>query len=238
MTIPPASQRTGSSHTAGSRPAPPPPAERPDPDIAELERKRIGREFHDGIGQKLTSVSVAASILVEKLDDKKLPEAEDARRLLRIIRETVRSARNLARGLNPAALLNKGLENAVEELLTQVRENTKIQTELELRDWAPIGDENAALHVFRIVQEAVNNAVKHSKCGRIHVTLMVEDGRAQVEITDDGCGLPDNADELGGMGLALMSQRAALLGGQLDVQIPTGGGTTIRCAFEPQNTVE
>ena len=230
MTQPPP-QRTGPAHAVESRPAQPPRDGRTESDIAEVERKRIGREFHDGIGQKLTSVSIAASIMVEKLDEKNLPEAEDARRLLRMIRETVRDARNLARGLNPAALLNKGLETAVEELLAQVSETAQIETSLDLHDWAPIQDESDALHVFRIIQESINNAVKHSGCNRIHVTLSAENDKAYVQIADDGRGLPDDAEELGGMGLALMSQRANLLGAQFDVDSRGDGGTIIRCSF-------
>lgn len=230
MTQPPP-QRSGSSRPREDRPADTSARPHDQPDIAEVERKRIGREFHDGIGQKLTSVSVAASILVEKLQDKGLAEANDARRLLRLIRETVRDARNLARGLNPAALLNKGLENALEELLTQVRETTTFETTLDMEDWQPIDDEQTALHVFRIVQEAVHNAVKHCGGEEISVTLALRDGTAHVEVADDGDGLPPDFESRGGMGLILMRQRANALGGSLVTENGENGGTVIRCTY-------
>lgn len=223
-----------------SRPGQPRSASAPDrrPDeseIAEIERKRIGREFHDGIGQKLTSVSVAASILVEKLEERGLPEANDARRLLRLIRETVRDARNLARGLNPASLLHKGLENALDELLAEVRESTSFETELHIQDWKPVQDEQTALHVFRIVQEAVHNAVKHCEGRTITVTLAAENGEAFIEIADDGKGLPEDVIDRDGMGFDLMSQRARALGGSLDTHSGADGGTAVRCSFAMMN---
>ena len=200
-------------------------------DIAEVERKRIGREFHDGIGQKLTSVSVAASILVEKLDERGLPEADDARRLLRLIRETVRDARMLARGLNPAALLNKGLETAINELLSEVRETSSFATEFETDSWRALRDEQAALHVFRIVQEAVNNAVKHCGGSRITVKLASDGSAAVIEVADDGVGLPADYENKSGMGLTLMRQRADALGGSLAAENRPEGGAAIRCSY-------
>lgn len=228
MTMQPQSQQAGTSY---DRASPRTKTTRNQSDIAEVERKRIGREFHDGLGQKLTSVSVAASILVEKLHERDIPEVEDARRLLRMIRETVRDARNLARGLNPAALLNRGLENAIEELLAQVDETTPFETSLQISEWQSVDDEQRALHVFRIIQEAVNNAVKHSEGEKITVTLSSQQGMASVEVHDDGKGLPTDLRGFGGMGLALMNQRASAIGATLMAEQRDGGGTVVRCSF-------
>lgn len=227
----PLPQRSGPSRSREDRSAESSEKPQDRPDIAEVERKRIGREFHDGIGQKLTSVSVAASILVEKLEGKGLAEAHDARRLLRLIRETVRDARNLARGLNPAALLNKGLQNALEELLTQIRETTPYTTTLRMEGWQSVDDEQIALHVFRIVQEGVNNAVKHSNGSEITVTLTMQDGTAHVEVADDGDGIPPDFESRSGMGFTLMHQRANALGGSLVTENHNQGGTVIRCSY-------
>lgn len=200
-------------------------------DVSDLERRRIGREFHDGLGQRLTSVSVATSILVERLEAKGIEEAGEARRLLGMIHETIKDARRLARGLYPVVLYDKGLEQALEELVTQISDTTPISTSIVFDEWESLADEEMAMHVYRIVQEAVNNAVKHSGCTHITVVLSSKEHECSVEIKDDGSGLPADAEHFAGMGLSLMKQRARLLEGSLVFRNRERGGTAICLTF-------
>ena len=200
-------------------------------EISEIERRRMGREFHDGLGQKLTGVSLVASILAEKLERKGLPEAEDARRLLRMVQDAVRDARNLARGLFPMAIREKGLEKALGDLLSQVRETAGIETNLRVLDWSPVTDLAVATHVFRIVQEAVNNAVKHASCSVISVTLSMNGSAHHVLVEDNGRGLEEVESAEAGMGLHLMRYRAKMLGGQVSVANRPEGGCVVALGF-------
>ena len=202
-------------------------------EISEIERRRMGREFHDGLGQKLTGVSLMATILAEKLDQKGIPEAADARRLLRLVQEAVRDARSLARGLFPAALRDKGLEEALEDMLTQVSESSGIQSKLHVLAWEPLSDTSASTHVFRIVQEAVNNSVKHSSCTGVQVSLSMQDGCRHVVIADDGKGIPANPESSSGMGLRLMRHRAQLLGGSVSFAAGAVAGSVVELIFDP-----
>ena len=202
-------------------------------EISEIERRRMGREFHDGLGQKLTGVSLVATILAEKLDQKGLPEAADARRLLKLVHEAVRDARSLARGLFPTALRDKGLEDALEDMLTQVRESSGIQTKLHVSAWEPLSDTSASTHVFRIVQEAVNNSVKHASCSDVQVTLSIQNGSRQVLVADNGKGIPVNPESGSGMGLRLIRHRAQLLGGSVSFGARSIGGGFVELVFDP-----
>jgi signal transduction histidine kinase len=202
-------------------------------EISEIERRRMGREFHDGLGQKLTGVSLVASILAEKLDQRGVPEAADARRLLKLVQEAVRDARSLARGLFPAALRDRGLEEALEDLLTQIRDTSGVQAKLHIAAWEPLSDTSASTHVFRIVQEAVNNAVKHSSCTEVQVTLSMQNGSRHVLISDNGTGLTVDSESGSGMGIRLMRHRAQLLGGGVTIGVGSAGGCDVELVFEP-----
>lgn len=206
-------------------------------EISEIERRRMGREFHDGLGQKLTGVSLVASILAEKLERKGIPEAEDARRLLRMVQDAVRDARALARGLFPVAINEKGLEKALADLLGQVRDASGLETHLSVVDWQPVTELAAATHVYRIVQEAVNNAVKHASCTAITVMLAMNGSAHRVVVQDDGRGLEDVESDGAGMGLHLMRYRAKMLGGEVSVTNVRDGGCRVELVFtSPQGT--
>jgi len=90
-------------------------------------------------------------------------------------------------------------------------------------------DDHAALHLYRIVQEAVTNAVKHANPGRIHISLRVDGSLLRLTVQDDGVGISDKADQNGGLGLRIMRYRAHMIGGNLAIQPAEGGGTLITC---------
>lgn len=223
-----ARQRAGESDTSE---APFRPVEHQFVDVVEAERRRLGREFHDGLGQRLTSLALSAAILTQKLETAERPEASDARRLVEQIDETVREARSLIRGLYPAWLAQNGLEKTLSELLARVTEVSKRETELVVSEgWQPVTDPDEAMHIFRIIQEAVNNALKHSECEKIVVLLENVDERRRIEISDDGIGLSQR--DPNGYGFRLMHYRASLLGGRMTIGPGRGHGTSIELALD------
>lgn len=191
-------------------------------DIVETERRRLGVEFHDGLGQRLTSLALTAAILAHKLEQANRPETADAHRLISQIDETVQEARSLVRGLYPAWLTQKGLEPTLVEMLGRIESLSGRSIRLIVDEsWETVTSHDVALHVFRIIQEAVNNAVKHSECETVTVTL----DHRRVRIADDGQGMVPS--ESGGFGLRLMEYRAGLLGGRLEIASSPGAGLVV-----------
>ena len=94
----------------------------------------------------------------------------------------------------------------------------------------PVADQGSAIHLYRIAQEAVSNAIRHGKARRIRIQLGTEDGRVGLTVRDDGIGIPRKLPRQKGMGLPIMQYRAEVMGGSLAVQRKPGGGTTVVCA--------
>jgi signal transduction histidine kinase len=191
----------------------------------ELERKRLARELHDETGQALTSILLGLKGLEETHD------AETRREALRSLRElvssTLRDVRRLAVELRPSALDDFGLVAAVQRLAETFAEQTGIAVDVEARlDDARLPGE-VETTLYRIVQEALTNVVKHARAGTVSVLLARKDGAAVAVIEDDGRGF--DVDRAGdeGLGLVGMRERIGLLGGRLAIESSAASGTTV-----------
>lgn len=200
----------------------------------EEERQRIARELHDEPLQLV--VSLARSL--ERFDDiEPLPPglASDLAQARDQVLDIAARLRDVVRGLRPPALAELGLLAAVRGLLVGVGEASGARAYLKVK-----GDEarlrpDLELGAFRIVQEAVNNAVRHSGAGQLRVNAIFSAAEFRLSVTDDGCGFEPSAlvshppsDRLGLLG---MRERASLLGGELSVRSVPGRGTTVELAF-------
>ncbi len=203
------------------------------------ERARIARELHDSISQDLFSVSLVAGGL-----RKALPAGSElyhqAESMERSLARTMREMRAMLLELRPIALEDTGLAEALEELCRAYRSRLGITLTVRidepLRLSAPV--EHA---VFRVVQESVGNAIRHGEPGTIDLWVTTRDGRVTVTVTDDGRGFaPQSPGDRHGMGLDLMRERIAELGGTVEVSSAPGRGTTVTAALpvgEPERTV-
>jgi len=200
-------------------------------EIGERERRRLGQDLHDGLGQHLTGIAFMSKVLEKKLRSKNMAEADDVGKIAEQIQQTINHARVLARGLSPVSLDSDGFMSAVHELSTNVEELYGVSCTFQCPDPILIEDNAVAMHLYRIVQEAVNNAVKHGKAGAIRIKLASTEDRADLVVEDDGLGIPRNLPEGKGMGLHIMNYRAAMVGGSLDVRPRNGRGTVVHCAF-------
>jgi signal transduction histidine kinase len=194
----------------------------------ETERQRIGQDLHDDLCQRLGAMSLIVDSLAKRivLADRKL--GAELAAVPPMIVETIESCRHLARGLHPVTLASRGLPAALEELSSRVPVNVQFQ-------W-PRTDRIAlepsiALHLYRIAEEAVANAVKHSGATSITIELDVVSGEPILVISDDGKGF-DKKSKSKGMGLHNMQYRANVIGAQLKVGRRTGGGTSVCCRLE------
>jgi signal transduction histidine kinase len=191
----------------------------------ELERKRLARELHDETGQALTSVLLGLRALEEAKDEATLREA--AANVRQLVVDTLQDVRRLAVELRPKALDDFGLVPALERLTQTFSEQTGITTHLE----AAIGNvrlpDEVETTLYRTVQEALTNVVKHARATQVSVVVTRKGGGVTALIEDDGVGMAESRGGNGGIGLLGMRERVALVGGRLEVESSPRGGTTL-----------
>ncbi len=196
-------------------------------EISDRELNRIGRDLHDGLGQQLTALELYCAGLVTELETHAPKLAPAGREMGRHLRDIVRGARALSHGLSPLPLEGNGLANALLELADSTRLLSKIQCDFECSPSVIVKDPAVATHLYRIAQEAVNNALKHSKTKKINLTIARAGKGLKLIIEDYGRGFPSTSIPAIGMGLRVMQYRAGLIGAELDVTAKPGKGTSI-----------
>ena len=200
--------------------------------ISEREQERIGQDLHDGICQYLAALSCSAASLKSDLEGHDLAaEARVADELAGFLRDAVIQIRNLARGLVPVQMDEAGLASALEELTASATRLLGIRCVYESAGTPLIRDNAVAMHLYRIAQEAINNATKHGKAANVRVSLIADGKATTLRIADDGAGISKTATPSDGMGLGLMLYRARLVGGELSIESPNTGGTIVSCGI-------
>lgn len=198
--------------------------------VSDAEKDRIGSDLHDGLGQYLTGISCLSAALRDKLTVNGRKEAEDAATISTLVQEAIAQARALARGLCPVQLETSGLETALEDLTNQVQRLHGLECEFSPSGQVDV-ETSVALHLYRIAQEAINNALKHASAKRITVTADFSQESKVLVIEDDGCGFDPNAEHGPSSGMSLMPYRAAMIGGTLTVSSQPNAGTRVECRF-------
>jgi PAS domain S-box-containing protein len=211
--------------------------------IADQEQRRIGQELHDNVQQQLTGLGLIAQHLVENLansTEKTTAGREDgglvqpghlAVRLARGITEATGLIRSLACGLIPVEIDAHGLSAALEELASSTNELYAVTCRFECDQPVEVADNFVATHLYRIAQEAITNALRHSGADQIWITLRNLHGAPTLSIVDNGTGITET-NELGqGLGLRIMAYRAGLIGAALQVGPASREGTLVRCSL-------
>ncbi len=196
--------------------------------ISEREQQRIGRELHDTLCQHLTGTAIAGQVLGEKLEAESRSEVQDAHQIVELVEQGIEIARNLARGLFPVEIEAEGLISALRELAANFDGRSGVACRFETERPALVHDSFAAAHLYRIAQEAVRNASRHSGASNIIISFNEEDGVAKLAVRDDGKGIPNLHGERKGMGLHIMRHRAGMIGAAFGVA-SDARGTTISC---------
>jgi PAS domain S-box-containing protein len=205
--------------------------------ISEREQQRIGQDLHDGLCQQLTGIKFRNKLLEQKLAERGVAEAEDAQALEALLNQAVEQARSQARGLNPVRLEADGLTTALEELAGSIAAVFDIKCVCATGKQVLLDDHAVAIHLYRIAQEAITNAIKHGKARTVRLQLAEENGHVRLTIHDDGIGLRSTASKNGGTGLHIMNYRARTIGAALDVRRSERGGTLVTCSW-PKRTTE
>ena len=198
--------------------------------VGEFERQRIGRELHDGLGSQLTAIGMICQSLAKRMAREGSELAETVHEIGMQIKEADYQARNLSRGLIPVAAEPNGLVTALRRLISYI-EGSGISGEIVVTGDVHLDDSIASTHLYRIAQEAVTNAMRHSRATRIaiHLTAFEETGDMQLDVIDNGIGLPEKMEDTGGIGMRTMYYRANMLGADLLVDSAKEKGTVISC---------
>jgi len=200
-------------------------------EISAREQRRIAQDLHDGLGQHLTGIAFMCKVLEQKLSDKSLPEAVEAAKIVKMVNQAIDNTRQLARGLHPVAAEPLGLMSALKKWANEVEGLFHIGCNFHCEKPLQIHDANLATHLYRIAQEAVNNAIRHGKSRNILISLSGKNETGTLVIQDDGDGFPKKPASPPGVGLSIMNYRADMVGGSLKVQPNQERGITVTCMF-------
>jgi signal transduction histidine kinase len=196
----------------------------------EIERRRLAGDIHDGISQRLVTLSYRLDAAARAVDDARAL-AEQLDKARELVDLTLQEARAAISGLRPPVLDDLGLAGGLASLARSI---PGIDLEVELAETRV--PDHIELALYRIAQECLQNVVKHADASRARLTFTLEDNVARLEIVDDGKGFdtfehPLGSDEMGGYGLLSMAERAEIVGGRLNIRSRPGAGTAVTASI-------
>ncbi|MEX1027658.1 MAG: PAS domain S-box protein, partial [Candidatus Paceibacterota bacterium] len=203
-------------------------------EIAAEENRRIGHELHDNIQQQLTGLGLLAKTVADRLKagatDASFSTTSDmAAQVATGIKEAANQVHLLSHGLVPVEVDAEGLRSALANLASRINEQYGMQCDFHCAGVVEVSDNFVATHLYRIAQEAVNNATKHGRAKRIEISLTEVDEGMTMKVLDNGSGIGARFDAGSGMGLQIMQYRAGLIGATLRIGSGEDGGTQVIC---------
>lgn len=209
-------------------------------EIANREQQRIGSDLHDGLGQDLTGIALMLKGVVAQLRKEGSTAHRDVEEVIGLVNNAIENTRTLARGLSPVASNGGGLGAALQTLAARISERFGVQVDCHLNSDVHLRlSEPAAAHLYRIVQEALTNVVRHSGATEVAISLDTADGELHLRVCDNGRGFtvtpPDRPE---GLGLKIMRYRSQMLGGDLSIERARNGGASVHCSCPLALTVE
>lgn len=201
-------------------------------EIAARERMRISAEIHDGLGQELTGIAMLLSGVASSRQLTSASLKQDLQYISGRVSFAITEARGLAHGLSPLSTANGSLSCSLKRLIKEAKANNSMRLGLEIERGieALQIDGICADHLYRIAQEALSNALRHSAASRIRVSLGQSDDLLVMSIRDDGVSFDELGAERAGLGLRLMEYRARVIGGSWRVAHHKDAGTTVEVA--------
>ncbi len=205
-------------------------------EVCEREEARIGQDLHDTVCQNLRGIGFLVEGLLKQLRDSGLePEASRVETIRGYLSDTLRETRCMAKGLYPVAAEPGGLMLALDELAQWVSREPGVFCEFHGSPSVVVADNAVAIQAYRIVREAVNNALKHSRAKNVRIELAEGESGNILTVSDDGIGVsPEAGNRDEKLGLRIMNCRAEMIGGALDIHSGDRGGTVVRCVFPTQ----
>lgn len=200
-------------------------------EISGREQRRIGQDLHDSLCQQLAGIGFMTKVLERGIRSGTPVDPTQPAEIVRLIDDAITMTRGFARGLNPILLEADGLPHAFFELAANTQKFFGVTCQFRSEGAFPIDDESTASQLYRIVQEAINNAVKHGKPKNITIAFYADEKANTVSVTDDGVGIGHVPTSGKGMGLNIMGYRASMIGATLDIRAGESGGTVVTCAL-------
>src|SRR5438128_951718 len=196
------------------------------------EQRRIAYDLHDGVGQHLVGIALSAKLLEQELRGEHPAQAKKASAIVRLANQTARHARLTARSLEGADGVGD-LKLALEALAANVRRNCRVAANVKADASSFPVSAPAAAQLYRVVQEALHNAVEHGRARKVQIDLAVDGDNMVLTVRDDGKGF-DGSVASNGMGLRIMRYRAQCIGGSCEVQSNRVEGTIVTCCVPLQ----
>jgi signal transduction histidine kinase len=198
-------------------------------EITEKERRRIGLDLHDDLGQKLSGIALMAKGLELRLTQCHSAEAQRARKIQELVQQTMNHTSDLAHDLAALDFGEKNLRAALRHLAVRVAELFGIRCRFQAEGRPAFLDAPSARQISKIAQEAVTNAIKHGKAQDVEIQLVTGQKELTLTVKNDGLPFPDLEGCRAGMGVRIMNYRAHLLNGTLEIRAPAGVGTILEC---------
>jgi len=207
-------------------------------EISANERRRIGHDLHDGLGQHLAGTAFKAKALEELLAGESSQHAEEAAKLVNLINEGISQTRALAQGLDPVDLELAGLPAALQKLAGQTAGQFHLTCDFHCNQERLNLGSPAGQALFRIAQEGIHNAITHGNAKHIVIALDAGDDTLCLSIRDKGGGFQVQENHTSGMGLRIMRYRALSIGGHLTIHSQAGVGTDVVCTVPKQTCLQ
>ena len=201
-------------------------------EISGREQRRIGQDLHDSLCQHLAGVGFLCKVLEKKLATAHPVGSTDAAEIVDLIDQAITLTRGFARGLNPVRLEADGLMFALSELASNAERLFGIRCRFECEAPLLIDDGSTSNNLYRIVQEALNNSIKHGKADSVQIRFTTDGRTNTLTVTDNGLGFSQTPGHGRGMGMNIMSYRASMIGATLDIRGSESGGTILTCSFQ------
>lgn len=200
-------------------------------EISTEERRHIGHELHDGIGQILTGISFMCKAIEKKLIEKHIPEYKDIQRIKESAGEALQKARDISKVLS-TEIEASGIAVALQQVAEKTRTIYNVKCAVSVSGDMKIRSNMVAEQLYYIAAEAMTNAAKHSKAETIATILECTDGKIKLTVEDNGKGFDRGPDyNNGGMGLPIMKHRAGIIGAHLNISQIKDGGTVVECTL-------
>ena len=199
-------------------------------EVREAERTRIARELHDELGQLLTAVKMDIAWLAARLEPGNTALVQRSEKMRQLVDTTVAAVRRISADLRPVMLDDLGLVPALEHLLHDFSERTRIAASLDASSAEVELGEPLSTSVYRVVQEALTNVARHAEATEVGLTVKLEADSLYVRVRDNGKGLPKQLGENRSFGLLGIRERAQTLGGRAQIYSPAEGGTIVEIA--------
>jgi PAS domain S-box-containing protein len=198
-------------------------------EVSSREQARIGQDLHDSLCQRLTGIAFLWKVVADKVAARALPEASEVAEIGRLITMTIDEAHALAQGLCPVELENNDLGLALKELGSSVERLFAVSCTVRCQQAVRLADKTVALHLYRIAQEAVSNAIRHGKATHVWISFVLKKNKQTLWIRDNGVGFPGEQHCRRGTGIRGMRYRAQMIGATLTIERESGGGTRVTC---------